>query len=49
MGFLRSGYEGPGGHLRAIWGLVLEGARMGQFELILGPFLDPISGNLIKP
>ena len=37
MGYLRSGYEGSGGHLEAIWGLVLEGHSGANS----GPILDP--------
>ena len=43
MGYLRSGYEGSG----AIWGPVWGGSRIGSFLVNSGPYLDPISGNLI--
>ena len=41
-------YEGPGGHLEAIWGPVWEGPFWGHSGLILDPILDPILGNLMN-
>ena len=48
MGYLRSGIEGSGGHL----GTSLGGSDLrviwGHSEVILGPFLGPLLGNLIR-
>ena len=50
MGFLGSGYEGPEGHLRAIWDMVWEGdseVNLRSILVNLGPYSRPYLGNLI--